>query len=142
MRTTFLIFLSLFFNDGFAFSFDPSLATAMNDAEAALHEELSIPEPVLCKKAFRSSINVKSKGYKSCQIYRATLTNYQSSIMNARKRIRVLDGWMPTERIFVDRSENFVFLDKPSNIIPKINQELINKLDLLYVSIYQYPLKP
>lgn len=141
MRILLILSLSLILNNAHAFSFDPSLVTAMNDAEIAINEELSIAEPTLCKRIFNKAVGVKSKNYKSCQNYRATLTNYQRSIFNAKKAIQTLDEWMPTEKLFVSRSENFVFLNQPSRTIQKFNTDLIGKLDLLYSSIYQYPLQ-
>jgi hypothetical protein len=142
MRIVFIISICLFFENVSAYSFDPALISVMDDATALLDEELAIAEPAFCKRLLRKSGGLKNKSYSNCQNYRSTLKNYQASIYNAKKKIRLLDGWMPTERLFVDRFENFVFLTQPSTSIPKMNKTLVNKLDLLYISIYQYPIIP
>jgi hypothetical protein len=141
MRSITILFFLFFFNSALAYSFDPSLLTVMKDAETALEMELAIPEPALCKKLIKKN-DYKKNHRNSCQNYRALLTDYQSSILHARKKIITLNEWLPTERLFVNHTENFVFLDRPGRRIQKYNKELCFKLDLLYDSIYQYPLKP
>lgn len=140
MKYLLVLFVVFSFQDVFAFGFDPALITAMDNANVSLEEELATAEPASCKKLLGKNVNPKSKSYRTCQNYRTALRDYQASIFNAKRKIQLLDGWMPTERLFVDRSNNFAFLTQPSKSIPMFNKELINKLDLLYTSIYQYPI--
>lgn len=117
-----------------AFSFDPVVINAMNEASAAIKADLALPDSTFCGLKKQSK-----KQKRNCLTYRKHLIGYEEAIQAAAERIDNLEGWAPTIAIF--NNDYGYFVSPPQKLIPMSRLQSVERLQVLYDAIYAYPIK-
>lgn len=120
-----------------AYTFDPIVILAMEEAKAAIHADLALPDSAFCGVKKNSSRDIKKR--RSCLVYRHRLIEYVEIINSASERIDKLKDWAPTISLFSGR--NSYFVSPPHNFIPLSHLESVERLQILYDAIYAYPIQ-
>lgn len=118
-----------------AFSFDPVVINAMNEASVAIKADLALPDSTFCGLKKQSK-----KEKRNCLIYRKHLIGYGELIQAAADRIDSLEGWAPTISLFNNSNDYFAF--PPQKFFPMSRLQSVERLQILYDAIYAYPIKP
>jgi len=118
-----------------AFSFDPIVINAMNEASAAIKADLALPDSTFCGLKKQSK-----KERRNCLIYRKHLIGYGEVIQAAAERIDKLEGWAPTVSLFNNSNDYFAF--PPQKFFPMNRLQSVERLQILYDAIYAYQIKP
>lgn len=117
-----------------AFSFDPMVINAMNDASEAIKADAVLPDSAFC------GLKKQSKKVKiNCLMYRKHLIGHGEVIQAAADKINKLEGWAPTVSLFNNANDYFHF--PPQKFIPMSNLQSVQKLQILYDAIYAYQIK-
>lgn len=117
-----------------AFSFDPIVLNAMNEATEAIKSDAALPDSAFC------GVKKQSKKTKqNCLMYRKHLIGHGKVIEAAAEKINRLEGWAPTISLFNNANDYFYF--PPQKFIPMSNLQSVQRLQILYEAIHAYPIK-